>query len=50
MRKKAKELKSAKPESVYPFIPGVEQIPVRMKVFVNLREIIVFTDKTESEK
>jgi transcriptional regulator with XRE-family HTH domain len=50
MRKKAKELKSAKPASVYPFVPHVEQIPVRMKVFANLREIIVFTDKTESVK
>jgi ParB family chromosome partitioning protein len=50
MRKKAKGLKSAKPDAVYPFIPGVEQIPVRMKVFANLREIIVFTDKTESVK
>jgi molybdopterin converting factor small subunit len=50
MRKKVKELKSAKPVSVYPFIPRVEQISVRMKVFANLREIIVFTDKTENVK
>jgi ParB family chromosome partitioning protein len=50
MRKKVKELKYAKPAAVYPFIPHAEQIPVRMRIFANLREIIVFTDKTESVK
>ncbi|MDR3142468.1 MAG: ParB N-terminal domain-containing protein [Tannerellaceae bacterium] len=50
MRKKVKELKSMKPASVYPFISKEERIPVRMKVLANLREIIVFTDKTESVK
>jgi ParB family chromosome partitioning protein len=48
MRQKVKELKSPKPASVYPFIPSMNRIRVRMKVFLNLGEIVVFTDKTES--
>ncbi|MDR1174081.1 MAG: ParB/RepB/Spo0J family partition protein [Treponema sp.] len=50
MRKKAQELKSLKPKPEHPLFPQAERIKVRMKVFANLREIIVFTDKTESVK
>jgi ParB family chromosome partitioning protein len=50
MRKKVKELKSTKLASIYPFIPSIERMPVRMKIFSNLRKIVVFTDKTESVK
>jgi ParB family chromosome partitioning protein len=50
MRKKVQELKSLKPKPEYPLSPQAERIKVRMKVFANLREIVVFTDKTESVK
>jgi primosomal replication protein N len=51
MRRKVKELKSAKPASVYPFIPYAERIPVRMRIFANLREIIVRAgSKAEAEE
>jgi ParB family chromosome partitioning protein len=50
LRKKVKELKSAKPKPEYPLFPQADRIKVRMKVFANLREIVVFTDKSVSEK
>ena len=42
MRKKVKKLKSPKHEEKYPI---TERIKIRMKVFENLREIVLFTEK-----
>jgi ParB family chromosome partitioning protein len=50
LRKKVKELKSEKPKPEYPLFLQTDRIKVRMKVFANLREIVVFTEKTVSEK
>jgi ParB family chromosome partitioning protein len=50
LRKKVRELKSEKPKPEYPLFPQADRIKVRMKVFTNLREIVVFTDKSVSEK
>jgi ParB family chromosome partitioning protein len=50
LRKRVKELKSPKPSPEYPLFPKTDRIKVRMKVFANLREIVVFTDKAVSEK
>jgi ParB family chromosome partitioning protein len=50
LRKKVKELKSPEPKGEYPLFPKPERIKVRMRVFFNLREIVVFPDKTVSDK
>jgi ParB family chromosome partitioning protein len=50
LRKKVRELKSEKPKPEYPLFPQADRIKVRMKVFANLGEIVVFTDKSVSEK
>jgi ParB family chromosome partitioning protein len=50
LRKKIKELKSEKPKPEYPLFPQADRIKVRMKAFANLREIVVFTEKSVSEK
>ncbi|MDR3266959.1 MAG: ParB/RepB/Spo0J family partition protein [Tannerella sp.] len=50
MREKVREIKSQKPETEYSPVPSTDRIFVRMKVFLDLREIVVFTEKNVSEK
>jgi ParB family chromosome partitioning protein len=50
LRKKVKELKSVKPKTEHHTYPIAERTKVSMKVFVNLREVVLFTDKGIGEK
>lgn len=50
MRKKVKELKSPKKEKERLRYPITERAKIRMKVFANLREIVLFTDKNTDAK
>lgn len=47
LRKKVKELKSPKREKEHPI---KERVKIRMKVFANLREIVLFTEKNMNGK